>query len=110
MKTCTDCHDPPGGEVCCEGGLTPICIIQDGKAQGTCRKLSQHASESPAKFIEEMVDIIAELAGERYRNDASDNILFFNGGVSYESSDENVRVRATQVPAMRGSPAQVARS
>lgn len=94
--------------MCCEDGLTPICIVQDGQAQGACRNLSARVSESPDLLSRAIVDVIAELAGEEYRVDASQNIFFFDGVISYESTDGRVQVRATRVLAERDNPGQLA--
>jgi len=90
--------------MCCENGETPLCIINDGEAEGLCRKISLSVSEDPDLLMRVIVDIIAERVGETYRDDALQNISFRGGVISYESSDGYVQVRATQVLAERGNP------
>ena len=104
MGYCAECADPPGGRICCEDGLTPFCIVQDGVAHSACRNLSRAASESPDQLLKEVLDVIVQFVGENYRADAARRITFSDGADTYESSDRRVKASATQVPLKRGSP------
>lgn len=108
MRECADCPDPPGGRTCCDGGLTPMCYIEEGKTVGVCLDIPQSVSESPDQLVQAIVDAIVDLAGEDYRDDAGRNVTFYNGILYYESTDRRIRASAKQVLAERGSPTDLA--
>jgi hypothetical protein len=108
MKNSVDCASPPGGEICCGDGQTPICVILDGKARGLCRTISNAVSESPELLISAIVDEVVAVIGEAYREEALEDMRFYDGMVSYESRNGRVRVTAKQVTSERDAPESMA--
>lgn len=103
MRNCVECPSPPGGEVCCEDGDTPICVIKDGRSRSLCRMISFQVSQSPEVFARAIVDDIVSMVGGEYHTEFLNNIFLVGGIFSFDSEDGRVRISAKQITSESGT-------
>ena len=102
-RNCVECSKPPGGRVCCDDGLTPICLIKDGRTEGLCRMISSFDSGSAYNFATAIADDVAAFAGEEYRDEFVTFTSFAGGIFSFASLDGRVRMTAKPVTSESGT-------
>lgn len=97
MQNCVDCLDPPGGRACCPKGLTPMCFIQDGKAQTHCLEILPKVSRNESQFRKFLVKSIIEVAGQEYASEVRSQLSIRDGFAQFSSRDGYVKVTVQNI-------------
>lgn len=97
MSNCVKCKDPPGGEVCCDDGLTPVCIVKKGKAYSHCLNIKKKTSENARAFHAFVVKAIIKLIPKNYAQEFSTNFVVEDGLGSFSSSDGYIQVTVQNI-------------